>query len=167
MTRFAMLAGGVALLSFMWGCATPPPPDTRAADERAIRETETEWAKAAAAKDLERFMSFYADDAAVFAPGTPTATGKEAIRKGTETLFATPGFSLSFQTVKVEVSRGGDLAYSYGTYAMTMNDPRGKPVNDTGKYVTVYRKQPDGAWKAVADINNSDLPAPAPPPKKK
>ena len=167
MTRFAMLAGSVALLGFMWGCATPPPPDTRAADEQVIRETETQWAKAAAAKDVERFMSFYADDASLFAPGTPTATGKEAIRKGTETLFATPGFSLSFQTVKVEVSRGGDLAYCSGTYAMTMNDPKGKPVNDKGKYVAVYRKEPDGAWKAVADINNSDLPAPAPPPKKK
>jgi len=35
--------------------------------------------------------------------------------------------------------------------------------NDKGKYVTVYRKQPDGKWKVVADIFNSDLPAPAPP----
>jgi uncharacterized protein (TIGR02246 family) len=167
MTRFAMLAGGVALLSFMWGCATPPPPDTRAADEQVIREIETEWAKVVAAKDVERFMSFYADDASVFEPGTPIVTGKDAIRKTADALFAIPGLSVSFQTVKVEVSRSGDLAYSYGTNAMTMNDPKGKPLTDKGKYVTVYRKQPDGAWKAVADIRNSDLPAPAPPPKKK
>lgn len=167
MTRFAVLAGGVALLSFMWGCATPPPPDTRAADEQAIREIEIEANRAAAAKDLERYVSFYADDAAVFFPGTPMVTGKDAIRKTTDALFATAGFSLSFQTAKVEVSRGGDLAYTYGTNTVTMNDPKGKPVTDKGKYVAVYRKQADGTWKVVADIGNSDLPAPAPPPKKK
>ncbi|MCX6635202.1 MAG: DUF4440 domain-containing protein, partial [Acidobacteria bacterium] len=63
------------------------------------------------------------------------------------------------------VARSGDVAYSHGTYAMTMNDAKGKPVNDKGKFVTVYRKQPDGKWKVVADIINSDLPAPAPPKK--
>ena len=162
MTRFAMLAGSVALLSFMWGCATPPPPDTRAADERAIREIEVEADKAAAAKDLDRYVSFYADDAALFFPNTPLVTGKDAIRKTWGALFATPGFSISFQPTKVEVSRGSDLAYCYGTYAMTMNGPKGKPVTDKGKYVAVYKKQPDGKWKCVADIHNSDLPAPAP-----
>jgi uncharacterized protein (TIGR02246 family) len=167
MTRFAMLAGGVALLSFMWGCATPPPLDTRAADERAIREIETEAAKAAAAKDVERYVSFYADDAALFFPNAPLVTGKDAIRKTTEALFATPGFSLSFKTTKVEVSRSGDLAYSYGTNTVTMNDPKGKPLTDKGKYVAVYRKESDGKWKVVADIGNSDLPPPAPSPKKK
>jgi uncharacterized protein (TIGR02246 family) len=167
MTRFAMLAGGVALLSFMWGCATPPPPDTRAADERAIREIEVEADKAAAAKDLDRYVSFYADDAALFFPNAPLVTGKDAIRKTTDALFATPGFSLSFKTTKVEVSRSGDLAYSYGTNTVTMNDPKGKPLTDKGKDVAVYRKEPDGKWKVVADIGNSDLPPPAPPPKKK
>jgi len=162
MTRFAMLASSVALLSLMWGCGTPTPPDTRAADERAIREIEAEAAKAAAARDVERYVSFYADDAALFFPNAPLVTGRDGIRKATEALFATPGFSLSFQTTKVEVSRSGDLAYSYGTNRVTMNDSKGKPVIDKGKYVAVYRKQPDGAWKVLADIGNSDLPAPAP-----
>ena len=43
----------------------------------------------------------------------------------------------------------------------TANDAKGKQVNDTGKYVVVFRKQADGAWKVAADIFNSDLP-PAP-----
>jgi len=162
MIRFAMLTGGVALLSFMWGCAAPPPPDTRAADERAIRDNEAEALKAGAAKDLERFVSFYADDAAMFATGTPMVTGKDAIRKTWGALFATPGFSISFQPTKVEVSRGSDLAYCYGTYAMTMNGPKGKPVTDKGNYVAIYKKQPDGAWKLVVDIGSSETPAPAP-----
>ena len=110
-------------------------------------------------------MSFYADDASMFEPGSPMVTGKDAIRKGIDAFFAMPGFSLSFQSDKVVVARSGDLAYSHGTYAMAINDAKGKPVNDKGKYVTVYTKQPDGKWKVVADIYNSDVPAPAPPKK--
>ena len=42
-----------------------------------------------------------------------------------------------------------------------MTNPKTKkPVTDKGKYVTVYKKQADGSWKAVADILNSDMPLP-------
>jgi uncharacterized protein (TIGR02246 family) len=166
MIRISTLVVTIALLAFMWGCAPQAAPDTREADERAIREIEIEWSKAAVAKDVERYMSFYADDASVFRPGNPTVTGKDATRKGLDAFFAVPGASFSLQTAKVVASRSGDLAYTYGTYAATMNDAKGKPVNDKGKYVVVYRKQPDGKWKVVADIYNSDVPAPAPPKKK-
>ena len=56
-----------------------------------------------------------------------------------------------------------------GTYTMTMTDSKTKKVmNDHGSYVTDYRKQPDGSWKAVADIVTSEVPmAPAAPMKMK
>jgi uncharacterized protein (TIGR02246 family) len=165
MIRFSMLVVTFALLAFMWGCAPQAAPDTREADERAIREIDIEWSKAMAAKDVERCMSFYADDASVFEPGSPMVTGKDAIRKGLDAFLAVPRLSLSAKIAKVVVARSGDLAYTYGTYAMTMNDAKGKPVNDKGKGVTVWGKQPDGKWKVLADIFNSDLPAPAPPKK--
>jgi ketosteroid isomerase-like protein len=34
-------------------------------------------------------------------------------------------------------------------------------LTEKSKYVTVYKKQADGRWKAVADIGNEDAP-PAP-----
>jgi ketosteroid isomerase-like protein len=135
--------------------------DTRAADERAIRETDLAWAKAGTAKDLERTLSFLADDATEMAPNTPAATGKAALRKVWGDMFATPGFAMSWQPTKVEVSRGGDLGYSIGTYQHSMNDRTGKLVTDRGKYVTVWKKQTDGRWKAIVDAINSDLPVPA------
>ena len=40
---------------------------------------------------------------------------------------------------------------------MTMTNPKTKkPMTDKGKYLTVYAKQTDGSWKAVADTYNSD-----------
>jgi ketosteroid isomerase-like protein len=50
-----------------------------------------------------------------------------------------------------------------GTYTMTIVPPGAPgPVNDSGKYVEVRRKQSDGSWLIAVDIFNSDLPAPQP-----
>jgi ketosteroid isomerase-like protein len=66
-------------------------------------------------------------------------------------MLATPGFSLTFTPTKIEVSRAGDLAYEIGDYQMTTNDKKGKPQTVKAKYVTVWGKQPDASWKALAD----------------
>jgi uncharacterized protein (TIGR02246 family) len=132
--------------------------DTRAADERAIRNLEAEWLNAVQAKDVERTVSYWADDAAVLPPGAPPVTGKAQIRKMVSEHFALPGFVLSWQTSGVEVSRSGDLAYTMGTNEFRMNDAKGNPFSERGKYVTVWRKQPDGTWKCIMDIWNSSPP---------
>ncbi len=117
------------------------------------------WSKAAGAKDLEAVLSFYAEDGASFPPNAPLVTSKEALREHWAQEFADPAYALSWQATKAEVARAGDLAYAVGSYEFTLSDPEGNPVTDRGKYVTVWKKQPDGSWKAVVDIWNSDGPA--------
>ena len=136
--------------------------DAHAEDVKSILELERRAREAAQAKDLDRYVSFYADDASLFWPGAPMVTGRAAIREFMRAFLAMPAFSLSFETAKVDVARAGDLAYSYGTNKVTLVDPVGNRMKDRGKYLTVYRKQPDGTWKVMADIGNSDLPAPVP-----
>jgi len=68
-------------------------------------------------------------------------------------------FGIDRQPTKVEVSRTGDIGYEFVTYQLTMNNPKGRPVTDHGKGLTVWEKQPGGSWKVVADTFNSDLPA--------
>lgn len=65
--------------------------------------------------------------------------------------------NVTFQTEDVQVA--GDLAIETGRYEMTVTPKQGKAINDKGKYVTVWQRQPDGSWKIVRDISNSDLPA--------
>jgi ketosteroid isomerase-like protein len=135
--------------------------DTQAI-EKTLRDLDTQWSAAAGAKDVDKTVSFYSNDAIVMPPNTPADTTKEAIRKGWQDLLATPGLIISWKTTKVEVAKSGDLAFLSGTYDVTMNDPSGKPINDRGKYVEVWEKQGDGKWKCGTDIWNSDLPiAPA------
>jgi uncharacterized protein (TIGR02246 family) len=138
------------------GCSQMPA-DTRDADARALRDNETAWNKDWAAKDLDRIAAHYADDANLMVAGMPIFAGKEAIRNGLKQLLADPNLALSFEPTQVEVAKGGDLAYTRGTYTMTMTDPASKKAGtEKGKYVTVYRKAADGSWKAVQDINNAD-----------
>jgi uncharacterized protein (TIGR02246 family) len=145
------------------GC-TQQQPDTRAADERAIREADSAWSAASAAKDIDRWLSYLAPDASIFPPNSPTIAGSEAIRNSVVQGFASPG-NMNSKTDKVEVSRGGDLGYASGTYEFTFNDAKGKPITDRGKYLTLWKKQSDGKWKAVVDMYNSDLPVTPPPSK--
>jgi ketosteroid isomerase-like protein len=134
--------------------------------EQAIRDLDEQWSKAAGAKDVDKTISFYSDEALVMPPNAPSATTKEAIRKIWKDLLTDA--SISWKTKEVEVAQSGDIGYTSGTYEVTMTDPTGTPVNDRGKYLEVWKKQADGSWKCVADIWNSDLPAsvPAAPEKK-
>lgn len=97
----------------------------------------------------------------MFWPGVPMVTGKTAIREFMKAFLAAPGFSLRFETARVEVSRDAALAFSFGTNTVSFPGPGGSALHDKGKYVTVYRKGPDSIWKVVADIGNSDLPEPS------
>ncbi|MFQ5927263.1 MAG: YybH family protein [Terriglobia bacterium] len=129
------------------------------AERAAIRKlSDVEWLKAAQAKDLESALSYYADDASLLPPNAPIATGKEAIRTLWSELLANPSFVINWQTTKVEVSGGGDLGYTSGTMELTLHDPEGKPVTERSKWVDVWRKQPNGNWKVMAGVWNSDHP---------
>jgi uncharacterized protein (TIGR02246 family) len=140
--------------------------DTKSAIEQALRDLDDQWSKAAGAKDVDKTVSYYSEDAVVMPPNGPRATTKEAIRALWKDLLTDA--KISWKTKNVEVAQSSDLAFSSGTYEVTLNDPSGKEVNDRGKYIVVWKKQADGMWKCVMDMWNSDLPAiaPAAPEKK-
>jgi len=162
--RYFRLAA-FALAVIVAGCHQAPPPpalDTHDADVKAIRDVETACNQALAAKDLDKVAALYADDASVFLPDAPVVNGMAAIKATWKPMMEDKNFSLSFVSDKVDVAKSGDLGYSQGTNTWTMTDPKTKKViTEKGKYVTVYKKQADGGWKAVADIAIEDAP-PAP-----
>ena len=125
------------------------------ADEKAVREADEQWSKVAAAKDLDKTVSFYADGAVVLPPNQAAVMTKDGIRnlwKG----FLDSLTDISWKTTRVEMAKSGDMGYSIGTYEMTLKDG----TKDKGKYCEVWRKQADGKWKVSADMFSSDLPAP-------
>ncbi|MFQ5778357.1 MAG: YybH family protein [Terriglobia bacterium] len=145
-----------ALLLLGAGCA--PAVDLEA-ERAALLAADRAWSQSA--PDVDRFLSFYADDASLLPPGAPIATGKDAIRAYLAEFFAAPGLTLSWTTTRAEVARAGDLAYTSGTYQVTFLDAEGNTVTSAGKTQVVWKKQADGQWKVIADQFNRDTPAPA------
>jgi uncharacterized protein (TIGR02246 family) len=160
MLRTISLIVCLALAALTVACANapaPPPPDTRAADLQAVKNVEAAWLKDASTKDADKWASYFTEDGSGLYPGMGILNGKAAVKAAIAPFLADPNFSLTFQSTRAVASKGGDMVYSQGTYTMTMTDPKTKkPVTDKGKYLTVYTKQADGSWKAVADTYNSD-----------
>ena len=127
--------------------------------ESILRDLDAQWSKAAAAKNLEQTVAYYSDDAIVLPPNTASATTKEAIRNAWKDLLASPGLVITWKPNRVELGKSGDMAWLSGTYELTSNDAGGTPINDRGKYLEVWEREPDGNWKCRADMWNSDLPA--------
>ena len=128
----------------------------RAADEAAIRAASAAWSKAATAKDLDKTVSFYADDALILPDKAPALRGDENIRKNWAPLLALPGPGLSWQTSALQVARSGELAYETGAYVFVTTDKKGKSTDYKGKYLVIWKKQSDGSWKVAVDTDNSD-----------
>ena len=162
MKRVLILCAAAAIALAVTACNDT---DTHDADVKAVQANETQWNQDWLAKDSNKIVAHYADDAVLIVPGTPAVTGKDAIAKSLAGMLTDPALSFKFQAAKTDVAKSGDLAYTQGSYTLTFTDPQTKQViNDHGNYVTTYRKQTDGSWKAVADIATSDVPPPAPPP---
>lgn len=140
------------------GALTAAAAETPEAERTALFKVDEAWAQAAAARDLEKTLSFWAEDASVIAPGQAAVVGKEALRRWVSEAFALPGFSIRWKTSAFVVSASGDMAYGVGTNEMTINDAEGKPMTERGRSVTVWRKEARGGWKCVVDIWNPEPP---------
>ena len=137
--------------------------DNHQAIVQALKDNEAQWNNDFAAKDADKLVAHYAENAVLMSPGMPAVNGKAEIHKVFMEMVGDPALSLQFQPSRIEVAQSGDMAFTQGSYQMTMTDPASKKViHDHGSYVTTYSKQADGSWKAVADIATSEVP-PVPP----
>jgi uncharacterized protein (TIGR02246 family) len=159
MTRRSTLFTATIIVAACLTACSPPPtaqPDTRAADESAIRAADADFAKAGAARDIDKCVALYMDDAVIFSPGMPAVIGKDHIHKFFEQILAGPSMQFSFSNVTVDVARSGDLAEDRGSIRVTTAGKNGKPVKQSSEYVLVWKKQPDGSWKVAADTSATD-----------
>lgn len=114
----------------------------------ALMGRDREWSQTT--KDVSKYLSYFASDAKVYAPGEPVVAGSEAIGTMFRQMSAAPGFSVQWTPAHADVSASGDIGYTSGTYEANIGD-----MAEKGKYITVWKKQA-GEWKVIEDIFNAD-----------
>lgn len=134
-------------LLLLTSCGTESEKDSTEKWKQEIRQAEEDFANMAAAKGIhDAFINFAAEDA-VLKRGS-LVIGKKAIDKHLE---KSTSKNLSWSPDFIDVSASGDLGYTYGKYVYKYTDSIGNPLEDTGIFHTVWKRQADGSWKFVWD----------------
>ncbi len=138
-------------------------PALAGADEDAIRAHGRMWVAAFKGGDIERLMALYTPDAEVALHGQPKLKGVAAIRAYFTPRLKTPpdaDFRLAEESLEVD----GRMAMFISRYWFTLRIA-GKPIEDAGRSLIVYRKGGDGVWRIRADIDQAspDVTFPVPP----
>jgi ketosteroid isomerase-like protein len=110
-------------------------------------------------------LANYADNAVSMPNNGPMLKGKAAIKEyfQKEMGMGMKFTKVDFTTVDVQVS--GSFAVETGTYSMTIEMPamaNMPPIQDEGKYLTVYEKAADGSWKIKVETWNTNKMPPMP-----
>ena len=131
------------------------PPNANVEVSQVIARATAELLAAVNASDADRCSAVWADDGVLMPPHHPSVLGHEAIAKYFRDLFSRSKVKFAFTSSNVHLA--GDVALERVTYTATIWPGDGAPpIEDIGKGLHVYRRQPDGSWKLTHDIWNSD-----------
>jgi ketosteroid isomerase-like protein len=148
MKKFILMLFSYLLLS---SCNSKTEIQSQDALKAAIFKAENDFKNLSQTKGIAIAFYTFADDNAVIKRENDTIIrGKENIKK----YYSNPKFEKAFVTWKpdfVEVSKDGEMAYTYGKYVWTFKDSLGNKKDFKGLFHTVWKKQKDGTWKYVWD----------------
>jgi len=111
-------------------------------------------AAAVAAGDLEAFAGHVAADGIFFGARGPAA-GRAAVGIAWTPFFAPGGPRLTWAPDRALAAPSGDLVYTFGGWTWT---PAGGGQAETGRYLTAWRRDPDGLLRAALDGDAEPLP---------
>ena len=115
---------------------------------------EAKFAKATAEGGGLAFASFFADDAVTLANGKAPTIGLSAIQK--DATWSPKKYQLTWTPDGGRMSSDGDMGFTWGQYDGHSTDANGNSIVTSGRYFTVWKKQPDGSWKVELDASNAE-----------
>lgn len=113
-----------------------------------------DYARAWQANDAAALARLFAADGLALPSGQPPAQGAESIRKA---YSQGAGMPLSLRPIAFGTS--GELAYVIGGFGPAADKP------EFGKFTLVLRRNAEGRWLIVSDMDNGNAPMRPPPPQ--
>lgn len=117
----------------------------------AMQQTDVDFSNLSRDSGMKKaFLSFIDNEGVLLRPGKAPIIGADAVDFITS--INDSSFTLTWQPGGADIAQGGDMGYTYGIYEMKLGDSTHK-----GTYVTVWKKQADGAWKFCLDSGNEGV----------
>jgi uncharacterized protein (TIGR02246 family) len=155
---------GLAIVASFLLCACAAQQASTAAAPRGMSAVRAEIEQAAVRfseafnrGDVAALAAMYDTGAVVLAPNAPPMRGRQNIEA-----FWAGARQQGFKTVSLVVNSVeviGNHAIELGSYTLVIQPPGQGEMTDRGKYMVLWRRQPDGSWKLYRDVFNTSMPA--------
>ena len=113
-------------LLLLVGCAAPP------ADPAVLMDADRAFAAAVAKDGADAWAAWFAEDGAMIQAGVG---------------------EVEWEPERADLAASGDLGWTTGPWQLRQEGADG-PIASRGRYVSIWRRQPDGSWKVVMDLGN-------------
>jgi ketosteroid isomerase-like protein len=123
------------------------------ASAEVLMQADREFNAAVAEGGSQAWASWFAEDGATIQPGIGEVRGRARILELMAALDD-PSVSLAWEPDRADIAASGDLGWTTGHYVSESPGPDGSQQRSEGLYVSIWRRQPDGAWKVVMDLGN-------------
>ncbi len=129
-------------------------------ETEAVNALLEQWVSAINAGDIDGWSATLADDATVMPPNEPAVTGKEALGPWMVGTFFDP-FNVQLKGSFDEAEPTGDWVIARGSYDLSLTPKNGgQVIEDSGKFVNIFKRQPDDSFKYAIVMWNSNNPPP-------
>jgi uncharacterized protein (TIGR02246 family) len=118
----------------------------------AITENDNAWNNL----DVEKIVGLFAEDGTLLNDQSEMSRGRDAIRKTFE--LAKPE-KFEFKRDKVEVKMDGNFAYEIVNQVVIIKNKDEESKTFHNKYIHIWKKQNDGSWRVLIDMNNMRTPS--------
>ncbi len=124
----------------------------------ALMREDSLFDAATAAHGIEGWVASFAPNGSMLSDTTAPTTGTAAIRDAMAGFFADSSASLRWKPTSGGMLLAGKVGYTIGTYERRRRNSAGVLMRATGRYTTVWMKQPDHSWKIILDTGAADGP---------
>jgi ketosteroid isomerase-like protein len=153
----ASASGYDALTQSPNGVSSPLSQPTLSAGTLLLLELEGRFSQAVASGGGKAFASWFADDAVTLNNGKPAILGRTAIAANAK--WDPKTYQLTWVPQGAQMGPSNDMGFTWGHYEGRSQDKNGQPIVISGRYMTVWKKMPDGTWKVALDASADEPPA--------
>lgn len=109
-----------------------------------------EFCEAVSKQGAKAWGKYFAQTGVMLSKDGENVSGEPAVYLQMKNFFDEKGATLMWFPENAGLSETEDLGYTFGQYIRQYRNEAGSKVKETGRYMTIWRKQKDGSYQIEA-----------------